>query len=151
MATAQALEDLIDLTRYPVHDVTAPRAHAVVDQARAQLTSTGAVELPGFVNRAGVDALAADAESLAPSEPITPRGREPPTWSTRTSASPMAILASRGATRGGAVAYDLMPADSCSGGSTNGHHCWAWWRPSSIGDPCIGMPIRSAPQSGGDG
>ena len=109
---AQVLEDLIDLARYPVLDLDGASARALVDQARAQLNSTGAVELAGFVNRAGVDALVADAEALAPrahhSEGVGTAYLEYPDFSLpddhpRLTWNHYAV---------GAVAYDLMPADS---------------------------------------
>lgn len=57
--------DLIDVARYPVSDLSSAVATAVIDDARAQLRDVGAAELTGFVTPAGVDALVADAESLA--------------------------------------------------------------------------------------
>ena len=84
----------------------------MVDQARAQLAATGAVELPGFVNPAGVDALVADAETLAPrahhSEGVGTAYLEYPDFSLpddhpRLTWNHYAV---------GAVAYDLIPADS---------------------------------------
>ncbi len=111
----QALEHLIDLTRYPVLDLDGPPSGAIrtaVDQARLQLAVTGAVELPGFVTPAGVDALVADAEGLAPrayhSEGVGTAYIEYPDFSLpddhpRLAWRHYAV---------GAVAYDLMPGDS---------------------------------------
>jgi hypothetical protein len=61
-----AVGQLVDLERYPVEDPTGPGFRAVVADARAQLSDTGAVELAGFLTPSGVDVLVADAESLAP-------------------------------------------------------------------------------------
>jgi len=61
-----SVDALVDLDRYPVLDPTGPGSTAVVADARSQLRSTGAVELPGFVTPDGVAALVADAEALAP-------------------------------------------------------------------------------------
>jgi hypothetical protein len=60
------VEALVDLERYPVLDPGSDRYQQVVEEARAQLARTGAAELTGFVNPAGVAALTADADSLAP-------------------------------------------------------------------------------------
>lgn len=57
---------LIDRDRYPVDDPESTALAAVVDEARRQLRTTGAAELPGFVTRAGVATLVADAEVLRP-------------------------------------------------------------------------------------
>jgi hypothetical protein len=59
------VERLVDLDRYPLLDPTGAGFGAVVEDARAQLRGTGAVELPGFLHPAGIDVLVADAEALA--------------------------------------------------------------------------------------
>jgi hypothetical protein len=60
------VEQLVDLDRYPVLDPLGPEFAALVAGARDQLRETGAVELPGFLDPAGVEALVADADALAP-------------------------------------------------------------------------------------
>ena len=60
------LEDLVDLDRYPLADLAGAAGRAVVADGRAQLSATGAAELPGFISPGGLPALVADAESLAP-------------------------------------------------------------------------------------
>jgi hypothetical protein len=106
------IEDLIDLDRYPVHDLDGPAARAVIEEARVQLQGTGAVELPDFVTPSGVEALVADAEGLAPrahhSEGVGTAYLEYPDFSLpddhpRLTWNHYAV---------GAVAYDLMPATS---------------------------------------
>jgi hypothetical protein len=57
---------LIDLHRYPVLDAGGDSFEVLVEDARSQLKSTGAVELPGFLTAAGIAALMADADDLAP-------------------------------------------------------------------------------------
>jgi hypothetical protein len=59
-------EHLVDLERYPVLDPDTAGYARVVEAGRAQLAATGAAELAGFVTPAGVRALVADAETLAP-------------------------------------------------------------------------------------
>ena len=55
----------VDLERYPIHQPGSPAFAAVVSDARRQLEATGAAELSGFVDAAGVAALVADAAFLA--------------------------------------------------------------------------------------
>ncbi len=103
---------LVDLERYPVLDPGAERYCRVVERGRDQLAARGAAELPGFVTVAGVAALVADAEALAPrahhsAGPGTaylelpdfslPEGHPRLTW---------------GAYAVGAVPYDLVPRAS---------------------------------------
>jgi hypothetical protein len=59
------LETLVDLERYPLHDLDSARGKAVVEAARADLARMGAAELPGFLTPAGLVAAIADARSLA--------------------------------------------------------------------------------------
>jgi hypothetical protein len=63
---ATAPEQLVDLDRYPVLAPGSVEYRRVVAQGQAQLGALGAAELTGFVSPAGVAALVADAESLAP-------------------------------------------------------------------------------------
>jgi hypothetical protein len=60
------LLDLVDLDRYPLGDLAGEAGRSVVAEARRQLAARGAAELPAFINPAGVAALVADAEALAP-------------------------------------------------------------------------------------
>ncbi len=59
------LEELVDLDRYPVLDLDGDKARAALVGWRAQLAATGACELSGFLTRAGVSALVADARAVA--------------------------------------------------------------------------------------
>ena len=60
------VDDCVDLGRYPVLDPDGPVLATVVGDARAQLVDSGAVELAGFLTPAGIAALVADADALAP-------------------------------------------------------------------------------------
>ena len=105
-------EQLVDLGRYPVLDPSGPGFRALVDGARAQLTGTGAVELPGFLTPSGVDVLVADAEAL------TPRAHHSSGEGTAYLEFPDFTLPDDhprltwGNYGVGAVPYDLMPASS---------------------------------------
>jgi hypothetical protein len=58
--------DLVDLDRYPLLDLSSAKMQEVLGWARRQVVATGACEVPGFLNRAGLEAIIADARSLAP-------------------------------------------------------------------------------------
>jgi len=60
-----AVQEFVDLERYPIEDLSTPAAQALLEQARQQLAELGAVELNGFIHAAGVAELVADAEDLA--------------------------------------------------------------------------------------
>lgn len=49
--------DVVDLGRYPLHDLDSPRGRALVAFCRASLDFEGACQLPGFLRPAAVDAL----------------------------------------------------------------------------------------------
>lgn len=107
----EALE-FIDLTRYPITDLTSPDAQRVIDNARAQIARMGAAELSNFITPAGVAELVRDAEALAPrSHPSGGIGTaylELPSdeWAKdhpRQTWMPYAVRA---------VGYDVMPLDS---------------------------------------
>ena len=105
------VDDCVDLGRYPVLDPDGPVLATVVADARAQLVDSGAVELAGFLTPAGIAALVADADALAPRAHHSsgegtaylefpdfslPEDHPRLTW---------------GHYAVGAVPYDLMPAD----------------------------------------
>ena len=56
---------LIDLDRYPITDLSAPRARALAAECRRQLDQTGACELPAFLRPEAVQSCVAEAEKLA--------------------------------------------------------------------------------------
>jgi hypothetical protein len=59
-------EELVDQGRYPLADLAGAGGRAVIADGRAQLSATGAAELPGFISPEALDRLVADAEALAP-------------------------------------------------------------------------------------
>lgn len=103
---------LVDTDRYPLDDLGSERAAELIGRARAQLAEKGYAELDGFVTAAGVGALVADAERLAPLAHTSgglgtaylhlPDGTHP-------EGHPMEWL---GPYEVGAVPYDLFPYDS---------------------------------------
>jgi hypothetical protein len=60
------LSDLVDVDRYPIHDLDAEPGAAVVERARAALREIGACDLPGF--------LRADAVAEAVEDALAVRG-----------------------------------------------------------------------------
>ena len=56
---------LVDLATYPIQDLDAPAARALVARCRAELAATGAAELPGFVAPAGCSRMAKESDALA--------------------------------------------------------------------------------------
>ena len=66
VANRWAAEQIIDLERYPIHDVTGTRREEVIAEARAGLHSIGAAELPGFLSPTGLQAVLDDAVTVEP-------------------------------------------------------------------------------------
>lgn len=64
MTTLHDPARFVDLERYPILDLAAPAARALVDRCRAQLAATGACELPGFVRPDATERMAKESETL---------------------------------------------------------------------------------------
>jgi len=64
-SAASSPSALVNLGRYPILDLDAPAARAVIGAARAQLASMGAAELPEFIRAEALPRLIDDARSLA--------------------------------------------------------------------------------------
>jgi hypothetical protein len=60
------LEEIVDLDRYPLIDLSSPRARAVVAEGRAALAGDGLALLQGFIRPAALRAMAEEAQSLVP-------------------------------------------------------------------------------------
>lgn len=103
---------LVDLGRYPILDPDQPAFARVVADARAQLATTGAAELPGFVHPTGVAALVADAEALEPLAHASGGLGTVYLGFPDEDAAPDHPRAYLGNYRVGAVAYDQFPAHS---------------------------------------
>ena len=57
---------LVDLERYPIHDLEGARARELIATWRTEFDRTGACNLQGFVTPAGAAELAAEADALMP-------------------------------------------------------------------------------------
>lgn len=101
----------VDLDRYPILDLAAPAARALVEQCREQLAASGAAELPGFVTPEATERMVKESDALVGTghfaetratvylglpEPGLPEGH------------PRGRLGGRSAVE--AIAYDLVPA-----------------------------------------
>lgn len=58
--------DLVDLDRYPIHALQRRRGREFLERCRAEIEAHGASNLPGFIRRGPVAAMAAEAAALAP-------------------------------------------------------------------------------------
>lgn len=107
-----AYADVVDLDRYPIHDLDGPAGRELVSRCREQLTAEGACTLPGFIRPEAVAEMVALALALRDkawksdqthnvyfTEPET--GREPD--------HPLAHLV-RSSKNG--IAYDHIPEDA---------------------------------------
>ena len=110
---ATAIAAMIDLDRYPVHDLASPRAQMLIAQCRAQLAAGGSCVLEGFLTPRAVAAAAAEARMLAPLAHRTPNSRSTAYLEAPDESYPAGHPRRRlQRTSVGAVAYDLFPPDS---------------------------------------
>jgi hypothetical protein len=104
---------MIDLDRYPVHDLGSARAQALIADVRAQLAASGSCVLEGFLTAQAVAAAAAEARILAPLAHRTPNSRSTAYLAAPDESFPESHPKRRlQRTSVGAVAYDLFPLDS---------------------------------------
>lgn len=59
-----AIADLVDLQRYPVHDLASDRGHELVAACQASLNSAAACRLDGFVTPQAIERMAEEARQL---------------------------------------------------------------------------------------
>ena len=111
MSADSPVSHCVDLERYPILDLDAPAARALVERCRAQLAASGAAELPGFVTPEATERMVKESDALVGTghfaetratvylglpEPGLPEGH------------PRGRLGGRSAVE--AIAYDLVPA-----------------------------------------
>jgi hypothetical protein len=63
-ATEIDLDELVDLDRYPIHDLTSSDRTELVAETRGQMTTQGCCRISDFVRPAAVDRMRAEAISL---------------------------------------------------------------------------------------
>ncbi len=61
MLDVRELATLVDIDRYPIHDLASPTTKAVIAEARASLAERGVAALTGFLRPESSDQVAADA------------------------------------------------------------------------------------------
>jgi hypothetical protein len=103
---------IVDLDRYPVADLDAPAARAVIDDARRSLAARGVAAFPGFVRAGAVAQIAGDALTRRPDAHLEdvwgtpyldlPDESQPEGHPRRTSVHSLTWV----------LAYDLVPRDS---------------------------------------
>ena len=59
-----SLEQIVDLDRYPIHELDGPEGQALVARARTALHAVGACDLPGFLRPAAITAAVESALSV---------------------------------------------------------------------------------------
>ncbi len=64
--TSHSVADLVDLDRYPIHELERGAGRNLVEQCREDLARSGATRLDGFVRREAVAQLASVASGLVP-------------------------------------------------------------------------------------
>lgn len=62
--SALSIENIIDLERYPIHDLTGERCRELIARCKEQLAASAACCLPGFLRREAADAAALEVAPL---------------------------------------------------------------------------------------
>ena len=109
-------ERIVDLSRYPIADLSSPQGRAVIAKGRAALAGDGLALLPGFIRPEALASMAAEAQAL------TPKAFRRDEWygiysydpdDAATAALPEGDPRRRRfRSRMGAIAYDLLPEES---------------------------------------
>ncbi len=114
MAT-DIIHSLVDLERYPVDDLSSDQGTALIACLQASLERVGSASLPGFLLPDALEAMAAEAESLAHLAYAGPTRVSPYFFNYDIAGSdlpddhPTRFKGSRNVSQ---VAYDLIPRDS---------------------------------------
>jgi hypothetical protein len=110
---APSLAAMIDLDRYPVHDLCSPRTQMLIVDTRAQLAASGSCVFDGFLTAQAVAAAAEEARMLAPLAHRTPNSRSTAYLEAPDESYPESHPKRRlQRTSVGAVAYDQFPPNS---------------------------------------
>lgn len=112
IATLAPYADVVDLERYPIHDLASAEGQALLDRCRAELAEKGVCSLPGFVRPAAVARMieiaeAGDASAWASDQVHTVYFEEPD--DSLGTDHPLARTV-RSAKHG--IAYDQLPDDA---------------------------------------
>lgn len=107
--------ELVDLDRYPVDELRGAAGRSLIESIQADLDETGSATLPGFLRPAALEAMVAEAESLAPLAYSGPTRVSPYFFNYDLGgpdAPPGHPTQFRGRRNLAQVAYDLIPEDS---------------------------------------
>lgn len=117
MTTATTIQtpvyaDVVDLERYPIHELDGERGQALVAECRKELAETGVCNLRGFITPSAVAEMIRIAHDLAPKAWASDRTHTIYFEPVDTSVPPTHPRAHqvRSAKRG--IAYDYIPADA---------------------------------------
>ena len=102
----EAIAGLVNLERYPIADLSSPQAREVIAMGRAQLAERGLCLFPDFVDPRALAAMVAEACALEP------RVHHAETWITGIDEGAEQAIHDPTRNACGAVAYDLLAADS---------------------------------------
>jgi hypothetical protein len=104
---------MIDLGRYPVHDLGSPRTRMLIEDCQAQLAKSGSCVLDGFLTAQAIAATCDEARMLTPLAHRTPNSRSTAYLEAPDEGYPESHPKRQlQRTSVGAVAYDLFPPDS---------------------------------------
>jgi hypothetical protein len=104
---------MIDVDRYPVHDLGSPRTRKLIEACQAQLATSGSCVLDGFLTAQAITATSDEARSLTPLAHRTPNSRSTAYLEAPDETYPEGHPKRRlQRTSVGAVAYDLFPPNS---------------------------------------
>jgi hypothetical protein len=103
---------MIDLTQYPVSDLTNARGRAFADQCRLEYQQTGLCMLPGFIKPAALEQLASEASGFSDKAYFCKSTHNAYLDSGDASASKSDVANRQEQTFVGSVAYDQIPEGS---------------------------------------
>ncbi len=106
------VENWIDLDRFPVTDLAAPAGQQLVEDCHTRFAKSGVCLLEGFVRRHAVDVMRAEADALTDKTHYYESAHNPYLESDDPSYPPDHPRRRVQETNVGAIAYDLIPADT---------------------------------------
>lgn len=111
-ATEAPYADVVDLVRYPIHDLGSAAGQALLARCRAELARDGVCSLPGFVRPDAVTAMVALAAALADTAWGSDRTHTVYFTAPDTTHGPDHPLAAQVRSAKHGIAYDHLPADA---------------------------------------
>ena len=106
------VSSMIDLSQYPVCDLTIPQSRAFADQSRLEYQQTGLCMLPGFIKPAALELLASEASAFSDKAYFCKSTHNAYLDKGDTSAGESDVANRQEQTFVGSVAYDYIPEGS---------------------------------------